>query len=31
MRPGRRAQDFDRGRHGFIVVAALWILGALAA
>ena len=31
MRSGRRAQDFDRGRDGFIVVAALWILGALAA
>ncbi len=31
MRAGQRAQDLGRGRDGFIVVAALWILGALAA
>ncbi len=30
MKSGRRAQHFDGGRDGFIVVAALWILGALA-
>ena len=31
MRSDRRTPDFGRGRDGFIVVAALWILGALAA
>jgi general secretion pathway protein K len=31
MKSDRRAQHFDCGRDGFIVVAALWILGALAA